>query len=112
MKTTEQGRAAEVAVANQLKSQGYEIIAQNWRTRLCEIDIVAKKKKTIYFVEVKYRASSLQGDGFDHITARKLQQMTFAARNWVAENDWRGDYCLLAAAVSGIDASKIEMIEL
>lgn len=111
MKTTEQGRLAESSVAEHLKKQGYKIVAKNWRTPRCEIDVVASKGKIIYFVEVKYRGSEAQGQGFDYITARKLQQMRFAAEMWVAENDWAGDYRLLAAAASGPSAEQVEIVE-
>ncbi|HVX58410.1 MAG TPA: YraN family protein [Candidatus Saccharimonadales bacterium] len=112
MKTTEQGRLAEAAVTELLKARGYKILDQNWRTRLCEIDIVAAKGKIAYFVEVKYRASNNQGDGFEYITPRKLSQMSFASEVWVQENSWSGDYRLMAAAVTGADAEDIELVEL
>lgn len=112
MKTTEQGRTAESAVARRLEAESYKIIAQNWRTRRCEIDLVATKNKIVYFVEVKYRVAESQGDGFEYITARKLKQIRFAAEIWIAENNWSGDWRLLAAAVSGPAANEIEIVEI
>ncbi len=95
------GREAERRAAEYLQTQGYEIIDQNWRTRYCEIDIIAVNSGRVHFVEVKYRAHNLQGAGLDYITARKLDQMRFAAEMWVQEHDWRGDYSLSAIEVSG-----------
>jgi len=95
------GRAAEDAAAEYLKKHGYMILDLNWRTRYCEIDIVAQQKKTIYFVEVKYRENDAHGSGLEYITEKKLQQMRFAAEMWVQENDWRGDYDIVAIEVSG-----------
>lgn len=97
------GREAEEKATEYLKRQGCEITEQNWRTRWCEIDIVAKRKKTIYFCEVKYRQNNSQGTGLDYITPKKLQQMNFAAEFWVTQNNWRGDYELRAIEVSGRD---------
>ena len=54
MKTTAVGQQAESAVAEELKRQGYKILDRNWKTTVCEIDIIAKKSRIIYFVEVKY----------------------------------------------------------
>lgn len=99
--TTSTGHQAEDAAADYLRAHGFKIVEQNWRTRLCEIDIVAEKKKSIYFVEVKYRKSNAQGDGLDYITHAKLRQMRFAAESWVAEHDWTGDYQLAAIEVNG-----------
>jgi Holliday junction resolvase-like predicted endonuclease len=74
---------------------------QNWRTKWCEIDIVAQKTQTIYFVEVKYRKSAAWGSGLEYITSKKLKQMQFAAMFWVTENNWDGDYSLAAVEVTG-----------
>ena len=109
--STSIGRQAEAAVADFLNKRGHKIIAQNWRTRQCEIDIVAQKDKTVYFVEVKYRASDGQGGGAEYVTAAKLKQMVFAAEVWVSQNDWTGDWQLLVADVSGNNFEQIELIE-
>lgn len=95
------GRKAEEVGVEYLQGLGYQIVTQNWRTRVCEIDIVAKKDNVIYFVEVKYRKSVNQGSGLDYITSKKLEQMEFAARLWVQEAGWSGDYRLSALEVSG-----------
>ncbi len=95
------GRQAEAAAAEYLQQGGYEIIEQNWRTRYCEIDLVARRRKSIYFIEVKYRKSTDQGSGFDYITSKKLDQMRFAAEMWAAEQRWRGEYRLGAIEISG-----------
>ena len=102
MSTTEIGRAAEDLVAQELRKRGHKIIDQNWRTRWCEVDIVAQKSRTIYFVEVKYRKSNIWGDGLAAITNKKLQQMSFAAELWVTQHNWKYDYQLMAANVSGV----------
>ena len=112
MSTTETGRRAESAVALYLQKQGHKILEQNWRTRWCEIDIVSQKDKTVYFTEVKYRASSRQGDGLDYITPKKLQQMAFAAEFWVASHSWHGEYTLAGGAVLGEDFTVTDFIEI
>lgn len=101
MSPTETGRRAESIAAEFLRVKGCEIIAQNWRTRWCEIDVVAARAQTIYFCEVKYRASARQGYGLDYITPKKLRQMRFAAESWVHRYSWQGDYQLCAIEVSG-----------
>ena len=73
------GDRAENAVADYLSGQGHEILDRNWRTRICEIDIVSRLDDTIYFTEVKYRKNADYGDGFAAITNQKLRQMKFAA---------------------------------
>lgn len=112
MKTTAVGRSAEAAVADYLKQNDFKILEQNWRTRWCEIDIIAQKDKVVYFIEVKYRASDSQGSGFEYIMPRKLRQIEFAAHFWVAQNRWNGDYRIIGADVSGPNYENIDLVEI
>lgn len=55
------GNYGESVAAKELKKHGFKIIARNVRTPRYEIDIIAKKKRALYFVEVKYRSTNAQG---------------------------------------------------
>ncbi|HKR81768.1 MAG TPA: YraN family protein [Candidatus Saccharimonadales bacterium] len=103
MTTFETGRRAEAAAAAFLRHKGFTVVAQNWRTRMCEIDIVAERAGELCFCEVKYRSTNRQGAGLDYITPKKLNQMRFAAESWVHTHGWRGEYHLAAIEVSGSD---------
>src|SRR3989344_2257356 len=103
MRTPATGRQAEAAVADYLVDNGFKILAKNWRTRWCEIDIIAQKDKIVHFIEVKYRFSDSQGSGFEYLTAKKLNQLRFAINFWAAQNNWTGDCQLLGAEVSGFE---------
>ncbi len=94
------GHEAEKRAAEYLQTQGYEIVALNWKTPVCEVDIIAKKQHVHYFIEVKYRQNNSQGTGLDYITPKKLKQMNFAAQCWVQENKYHGDYELSAIEMS------------
>lgn len=111
MKTTQIGQKAEAQVAYLLKKKGYKILAHNWKTKVCEIDIVASRDAVIYFVEVKYRRSDYQGGGIEYITQAKLKRLFFAAQIWNQQHSWSGDWRLLGASVSGGDGN-IKIIEL
>ena len=78
--TREIGDASEDAAAAYLEKHRYTVLERNWKTKMCEIDIVARKKGVLYFVEVKHRKSDRQGGGLAAITPRKLGQMKFAAK--------------------------------
>lgn len=106
--STSSGKAAEDAAAHYLRTLGYTIRGQNWRTRYCEIDIVAEKNKVVWFVEVKYRRQSGQGLGYEYITPQKLQQMQFAAELWVQAHAWEGDYRVAVVSVDGIQVTFID----
>lgn len=85
--TTQTGRLAEQHAADYLsKKHSFKLLAKNWRTRTCEIDLVMSKGRTIYFVEVKYRKYSGSGTGLEAITKKKLGQMKRASYEWLNFN--------------------------
>lgn len=99
--STQAGSQAEAAAASFLERKGCTVIARNWRTRWCEIDIVAKRHNIVYVCEVKYRRTANQGSGLEYITPKKLAQIRLAAEHWAYEHDYRGEYQLCAIEVSG-----------
>lgn len=101
MTTFDTGKRAEEVAANFLYQKGYELLERNWRTRLCEIDLIAQKDNCVYFVEVKYRRVPNWGEGLDYITAQKKRQMSFAAELWISNKNWTGECSLSAIEVSG-----------
>jgi putative endonuclease len=62
-----------------LKKHGYKILEQNYRSKLGEIDIIAKDKKTLVFVEVKGRRSDRYGSPKWAITPQKKRQVSKVA---------------------------------
>lgn len=100
--TTRQiGDRGEQAAADWLTADGHEIIARNWRTRYCEIDIVSMKDDVLWFTEVKYRKNNDFGGGLAAITPKKQQQMRFAAELFIAKHPQHEgcDMRMLAIAV-------------
>lgn len=97
------GHLAEGYACKYLEKLGYKIIANNWKTRYCEIDIIAEKKKTVHFIEVKYRQTSFQGTGLEYITPTKIRRMRFAAELWVSQNGWTENYVLSGIEVYGLE---------
>ncbi len=111
--TTKQiGDAAETKVAEYLRAKGYEIVARNWRTKFCEIDIIASRGDTLYFVEVKYRKNANYGNGLAMITPAKLEQMTFAAKLYAARLPEPEPNLRLAVASLAGDMQTIDYLEL
>jgi ribonuclease HII len=100
-KDTPLGRQAENTAAIFLKAKGYSILNQNWRTKWCEIDVIAQKDGIVYFIEVKHRAKPTHGDGLDAITKKKYSQMKFAAELWRKKFKRSGDARLSVVATAG-----------
>ncbi|CAM2897232.1 YraN family protein [Paenibacillus sediminis] len=83
----QKGQAAEEAAAQYLESQGYHILARNWRCRSGEIDIIAQMGDTLIFVEVRSRSgASAYGTPAESITPRKIKQVRDTAAVYLHMN--------------------------
>jgi putative endonuclease len=78
------GISAESLAAAWLIGKGYRILARRFRSAAGEIDIVAARRHTIVFVEVKARASF--DDAAESVTPRQRQRIAGAAEIWLAKN--------------------------
>ena len=78
------GGMAEDEAARLLERHGLAIIARNYRTRLGEIDLIARDGEVLVFVEVRMRASDLYGDAAESITRSKRRRIESAARHFLA----------------------------
>jgi uncharacterized protein (TIGR00252 family) len=87
MSTTSIGRQAEQKAAEYLtKEYGYMLLACNWRTRTCEIDLIMQKGSTVHFIEVKFRRNNFAGGGIASISKNKLNRMHQASQEWLQQN--------------------------
>ena len=81
------GGAGESAAARHLLAEGYDIEAANYRSRYGEIDIIAKNKEFVAFVEVKTRKSGAFARPMEHVTKTKLEKLRKTALLWLASNE-------------------------
>jgi len=82
----ELGRRGEQIAVNFLKDNGYSIVSTNYRNRLGQIDIIAKDKKTICFVEVKMRRTMRFGQPTEAVEAYKQRKISQLALLFLKEN--------------------------
>jgi putative endonuclease len=78
----ERGRRAEAIAAWFLRLKFYRILARRYRTPVGEIDLVARRGRTIVFVEVKQRPSEAQA--LDAVTRTARRRISRAADLWIA----------------------------
>lgn len=112
MNTSLLGNRAETVACEYLKSHGYKVIERNWKTKLCEIDIIAENGEAVYLVEVKYRRTPDYGDGLDVIDNRKLNKLRLAAKIWHNSHSDCMDFGVLIIYVEGNDFRVKDCIEL
>jgi putative endonuclease len=85
------GLSAESRAAMLLIAKAYRILARRWKTPFGEIDIVARRRHTLVFVEVKARGTL--EEAADAVTERSKQRIVSAAELWLAHHpdDGKGD---------------------
>src|SRR6195256_6195590 len=76
------GLSAESRAAVFLIAKGFRILARRWRSPVGEIDIVARRRKLLVFVEVKARENL--DDAAWSVTERQRARIVAAAEAWLA----------------------------
>ena len=81
------GQKGEELARDYLRRQGYRILAQNFRTRFGEIDLIATKEGLIIFVEVKTRIGQENfGQAEWALSKRKIRQVQRLAEVYLTKN--------------------------
>jgi len=84
------GAFGETKAARYLKKRGYRILARNERNGGVEIDIVASRRDTLVFVEVKTRRSRSMGAPALAVDYRKRAQIVRGALAWLRKRGSHG----------------------
>ena len=79
------GTSGETAACEALKRAGITILERNWRRSTGEIDIIARDKRTIAFVEVKTRSSLRFGRPAEAVDKAKQLHILRTAMLYLAE---------------------------
>jgi putative endonuclease len=79
------GRYGEQLAADHLAAAGLEILDRNWRCSDGELDIVAREKHVVVFIEVKTRSTTAFGDPAEAMTPQKTGRIHRLAMRWLAE---------------------------
>lgn len=90
------GNTGEQFAANYLKKKGYKILERNYKNNIGEIDIIARQKKTIIFVEVKTRSSLQFGNPSEAVNFHKQHKIRQVAQCYIIQkhledSDYRFD---------------------
>lgn len=78
------GDWGEAYTAAYLRRQGYAIVASQFRCRMGEIDLIARKDGVLCFVEVKTRTETEHGLPREFVGPKKQQRIRTAAAQYLA----------------------------
>lgn len=90
MEKKELGKKGEETARRFLKSKGYRIIERNYVCKMGEIDLIAREKDTLVFIEVKTRRSTAFGPPQTAVDQRKQEQLSRAALYYLKEKRLEG----------------------
>ena len=81
------GQFGEEQAARYLRRHGYAIIARNYNCRFGEIDLIARKRKYVVFVEVKLRKDDRFAQAAEFVTRSKQERILATASLWLSQNE-------------------------
>jgi len=112
MEKKELGKKGEELALRFLKKRGYRIIENNYVCKMGEMDIIAKEKDTLVFIEVKTRTSTTFGPPQLAVNSAKQRQLSKVALNFLKEKkleDVRARFDVVAILL-GPKGEEIELI--
>ncbi len=107
------GKESESIAVRYLKKSGYKILEQNYRNKLGEIDIIARDKKTLVFVEVKATRTDSFGNPKWAVTPKKQRKISMVALYYLKatkQNKVKARFDVVAIS-SSQDNPRIELIK-
>jgi putative endonuclease len=113
MQKKDLGKQGEELALRFLKKKGYRLIQTNYSCKLGEVDIIAREKDVIVFIEVKTRTSTLFGPPQLAVTPAKQNQLSKVALNFLKEKKLEEAKARfdVVAILLGPDGEQIELIQ-
>ena len=104
------GAAAEALAAEFLVARGLVILERNYRCRSGEIDLIARDRDTLVFVEVRLRSSAAFGGAAASITATKRRRIARAAKHYLGKLGHEPPCRFDAILLDALDSQRIEWL--
>ena len=80
------GAWGEALAAEYLRKKGYTLVASGYRCRFGEIDLIARNRKFLVFVEVKLRKSANFAAAAEYVDGRKQEKIKTTAAMYLSQN--------------------------
>ncbi len=85
------GDLGEAAVEKFIRKKHYRILERKFESKYGEIDIIAKHKKTLIFIEVKTRSSKAYGGGIGAVNFHKRHNIILTSRVYMKNKGYVGE---------------------
>src|SRR5437879_2544311 len=107
------GQQGEALARDFLLKNGYRILERNFRNRLGEIDVIAREKGYVCFIEIKTRHVLQCGSPFEAVSVFKQRQIIRVAQSYLKLKRWEDRPCrfdVVGITVDEFDHPKIEIL--
>ena len=84
----ELGALGERLAAEHLAQRGYRIVERNFRCRMGEIDLIARRGNDLVFTEVKLRKDASHGEAREFVTSSKQRKLLLTAEYYLSARPW------------------------
>ncbi len=105
------GKSGEDVACRELRRRGYAILARRYRTRMGEIDIVARDGETIVFVEVKMRTTTAFGTAGEAVGPRKQHKVWLMGSDYLLRHGWHDRPCRFDVVAISTDERGRQRVE-
>lgn len=108
------GKQGERLACEYLQNLGYKIIWNNYKTKIGEVDIVARDEGCLVFVEVKTRTNDLQGHPLEAVDRRKQAKLRQVAHFIMLKEGYSYENCrfdVVAVSLDCFDDWSIELVK-
>ena len=104
------GKRGEIIAVKYLSDLSYDILEVNYTAIDFEIDIIAKDKDQIVFVEVKFKKTKRFGSGFEEVNIKKQKKIINCSKIYLRDNKYSQNTSVRYDIIS-IDEGKINHIK-
>ena len=88
-----EGQKGEAAAEKYLLQNGYQILGRNFHSQQGEIDIIARDRDVLVFVEVKNYSCRSYGSPLGAVRKSKRESIVHAARTYLLKNNVKDTNC-------------------
>jgi putative endonuclease len=108
------GQVAEQTALAFLRSRGLKLLAQNYRSKTGEIDIIMRDRDILVFIEVRYRKNTRYGSGAESITISKRRRIKNTAKYFLMKENYADERCrfdVISASGPTDEGMKLDWIQ-
>lgn len=81
------GKKGEKLAIQYLQEKGFTILERNFRAPWGEIDIIAREKSALCFIEVKTRKTLRFGHPYEYVNKKKQQKIILTAQTFLSKKN-------------------------